>query len=231
MSNTSNFYKILRELCEQKNLTVTELATSLGLSSGSPTAWKNGAKPRESTVYKIADALCVSPYILLGSEEVHAQLTKEQGKAILDFLHQHMEENETDAFVLTRANVKVNVFGLLNNQPTYFGVPIEDLLAVAKYLHVQDEVYKMLKSYEKKEMLTRCGEQQVKSMTFCGSNGTYTKRSLSGEALLSFYDSITALEKEIITAYRHADELDRRLVLRTLKIDSDKDKTGISSVG
>lgn len=42
---------------------------------------------------------------------------------------------------------------------------------------------------------------------------------------------LTPLEKEIIVAYRHADELDRRLVLRTLKIDAEEHKTDIPGVG
>lgn len=42
---------------------------------------------------------------------------------------------------------------------------------------------------------------------------------------------LTPLEKEIIVAYRHADELDRRLVLRTLKIDVEERKTAIPGVG
>ncbi len=68
MANISEFYKRLREICEENNLTVNELAQTLGLSSGSPTAWKNGAVPRTSTVEKIAAYFGVSVDRLLGSE-------------------------------------------------------------------------------------------------------------------------------------------------------------------
>lgn len=68
MANISEFYKRLREICEENNLTVNELAQTLGLSSGSPTAWKNGAVPRTATVEKIAAYFGVSVDRLLGSE-------------------------------------------------------------------------------------------------------------------------------------------------------------------
>lgn len=42
---------------------------------------------------------------------------------------------------------------------------------------------------------------------------------------------LTPLEKEIIVAYRHADELDQRVVLRTLKVDTEERKTNIPGVG
>lgn len=69
MANISEFYKRLRDLCEQTGMTVNELAKNLELSSGSPTAWKNGAVPREATVVKIAAYFGVSVGYLLGKEE------------------------------------------------------------------------------------------------------------------------------------------------------------------
>ena len=68
MANISEFYKRLREICEENNLTVNELAQTLGLSSGSPTAWKNGAVPRTATVEKIAAYFGVSVDYLLDNE-------------------------------------------------------------------------------------------------------------------------------------------------------------------
>ena len=69
MANISEFYKRLRDLCEQKGMTVNELAKNMGLSSGSPTAWKNGAVPRETTIAKIAAYFGVSVGYLTGKEE------------------------------------------------------------------------------------------------------------------------------------------------------------------
>lgn len=67
MSKVSIFYKRVRELCEDQNMTVNELVKKLKLSSGSPTAWKNGTIPRAVTVQKIADFFHVSTDYLLGN--------------------------------------------------------------------------------------------------------------------------------------------------------------------
>lgn len=67
MAVISEFYKRLRDLCEERNMTVNELVRVLNLSSGSPTAWKSGAAPRLATVKKIADFFQVSADYLLGN--------------------------------------------------------------------------------------------------------------------------------------------------------------------
>ena len=67
MAIISEFYKRLRDLCEERSMTVNELVKILELSSGSPTAWKGGATPRVSTVQKIADYFHVSADYLLGN--------------------------------------------------------------------------------------------------------------------------------------------------------------------
>ena len=67
MAIISEFYKRLRDLCEERNMTVNELVRSLDLSSGSPTAWKNGTEPRRSTATKIADYFSVSVDYLMGN--------------------------------------------------------------------------------------------------------------------------------------------------------------------
>lgn len=67
MATISVFYKRLRELCEESNMTVNELVRILNLSTGSPTAWKSGATPRQSTVQKIADYFHVSSDYLVGN--------------------------------------------------------------------------------------------------------------------------------------------------------------------
>ena len=68
MATISKFYKNLRDLCEQNNMTVNELAQALNLSTGSPTAWKNGAIPRPATIEKIAAYFGVSSGAVLGTE-------------------------------------------------------------------------------------------------------------------------------------------------------------------
>ena len=68
----SEFYKRLRDLCEERSMTVNELVKILDLSSGSPTAWKNGTVPRNATLIKIADYLGVTTDYLLGKENKKA---------------------------------------------------------------------------------------------------------------------------------------------------------------
>ena len=68
MGTIPEFYKRLRDLCEERNMTVNELVKILELSSGSPTAWKNGAIPRSATLTKIADYFGISVPYLTGED-------------------------------------------------------------------------------------------------------------------------------------------------------------------
>ena len=72
MAIISEFYKKLRDLCEEGNLTVNELVKVLDLSSGSPTAWKSGTIPRNATLIKIANYFGVTTDYLLGEENKKA---------------------------------------------------------------------------------------------------------------------------------------------------------------
>lgn len=67
------------------------------------------------------------------------------------------------------------------------------------------------------------GKSDIPNKSGLSSAFTYT--------LVPPHFDLTLLEKEIVAAYRHADELDRRLVLRTLKIDAEERKTDIPGVG
>ena len=67
MTIIPEFYKRLRDLCEERNMTVNELVRFLDLSSGSPTAWKNGTVPRHATIVKIASYFGVTTDYLLGN--------------------------------------------------------------------------------------------------------------------------------------------------------------------
>lgn len=78
MAIIPKFYKRLRDLCEEKNMTVNELVKILNLSSGSPTAWKNGAIPRSATLGKIADYFAVTADYLLGKESKKAPTDSER---------------------------------------------------------------------------------------------------------------------------------------------------------
>lgn len=60
------FYERLKELCKNRNTSVTAMAKNLGLSSGNVTNWKNGRKPKTDIALKIANFLNVSVEYLLG---------------------------------------------------------------------------------------------------------------------------------------------------------------------
>lgn len=49
------FYENLLKLCARNRTTPGTMARELGLSTGSPPAWKDGSIPRASTLQKIAD--------------------------------------------------------------------------------------------------------------------------------------------------------------------------------
>lgn len=53
------FYDKLKSICSIKGIDVTPFIHSLGMSSGSITAWRSGSEPRNSTKKRIADALGV----------------------------------------------------------------------------------------------------------------------------------------------------------------------------
>lgn len=83
MGIISEFYKRLRDLCEERNMTINELVKILDLSSGSPTAWKNGAIPRNVTLTKIAGYFGVTEDYLSGKENKKAP-TENGERDILD---------------------------------------------------------------------------------------------------------------------------------------------------
>lgn len=63
------FFVRYSELCTAANGTPNSIAKELGVSSGSVTAWKNGAEPRPKTLSKIADFFGVTTDYLLGKED------------------------------------------------------------------------------------------------------------------------------------------------------------------
>ena len=65
MSNI--FFERFAELCKENGETPNSVAKTLGISSGSITAWKNGTAPRSQTVSKLADYFHVSTDYLLGN--------------------------------------------------------------------------------------------------------------------------------------------------------------------
>lgn len=54
------FWDKFVDLCSENGTSPNAVAAQLGKSSGSVTAWKNGAVPRETTLKKIADYFSVT---------------------------------------------------------------------------------------------------------------------------------------------------------------------------
>lgn len=49
------FYEVFQRLCSQKGKAESTVCRELGISSGSPASWRNGAEPRPSTKKALAD--------------------------------------------------------------------------------------------------------------------------------------------------------------------------------
>lgn len=49
------FYDNLKNLCNQRGVKVTNVITSLGISQGNLSNWKNGRVPRADSIKKLAD--------------------------------------------------------------------------------------------------------------------------------------------------------------------------------
>ena len=62
------FFERFADLCKGIGETPNSVAKTLGISSGSVTAWKNGTEPRNKTLSAIADHFGVSTDYLLGKE-------------------------------------------------------------------------------------------------------------------------------------------------------------------
>lgn len=111
MAIISEFYKRLRNLCEERNMTVNELAKILDLSSGSPTAWKGGATPRQNTVKKIADYFSVSVDYLLGNvSDPFFHLDNARILADINSYGDEIEKSPSEANLTEGEQMLINLF-------------------------------------------------------------------------------------------------------------------------
>ena len=60
------FWTRLKKLCNENNTTPTGVCKAVGLSTGSPPAWKRGSIPIQAVREKIADYFGVSPEYFVG---------------------------------------------------------------------------------------------------------------------------------------------------------------------
>ncbi len=100
MENT--FFSRFESLCRERKLTPNAVAKSIGASSGSVTAWKRGAAPRNDTLKRLADFFGVSTDYLLGQADVleaadiafygeYQELNEEQKQTVRDMVRIMLE--------------------------------------------------------------------------------------------------------------------------------------------
>ena len=72
------FFNRLKELCDQKQISVYRACTDIGLNRSAVAKWKNGGKPNGSTAALLADYFGVTTDYLLGQskEKVPADKTR-----------------------------------------------------------------------------------------------------------------------------------------------------------
>jgi repressor LexA len=78
------FWKKFVFLCEKIGKTPTAVCADLGFSATMGTKWKNGARPRETTLIKIAEYFNVSTEYLLGTEKEQTTPTEDSNLMVLD---------------------------------------------------------------------------------------------------------------------------------------------------
>ena len=75
--NFSPFYSSFLALCSQKGVAPSVAARNSGISSGAPTAWKNGAVPKPAQREKLCAYFGVSDETLLGYKNAEKTPTLE----------------------------------------------------------------------------------------------------------------------------------------------------------
>lgn len=63
------FYDRLKNICDNKGTSVTNLLKTLNISTSKGTAWKNGSTPNSEIVKQIANYFSISTDYLLGNEQ------------------------------------------------------------------------------------------------------------------------------------------------------------------
>ncbi|MBQ4601185.1 MAG: helix-turn-helix transcriptional regulator [Oscillospiraceae bacterium] len=98
-----SFFSRYEALCRSRGESPNSVAKAIGASSGSVTAWKRGAAPRNETLRAIAEYFCVSTDYLLGKADLleeadmafygeYRALTEEEKSAIRQMVRLMLEK-------------------------------------------------------------------------------------------------------------------------------------------
>jgi len=63
------FFTVVQKLCNEKGISISQLALNLKISKSNITNWKNGSTPRADKLEKISAYFGVSTDYLLGNEQ------------------------------------------------------------------------------------------------------------------------------------------------------------------
>lgn len=155
------FWENFISLCEKKSISPTSVCHSLGFSATMATKWKNGAKPRDTTLKKISDYFGVTVDDLLSNKQKintfvsyrSDEKQKEQARELQEILNEakmkEIEEPKQQLYTLDQSRVHMVPlfesvsagFGalaineVLDYVPLYFTSPIEAAETICIKVH------------------------------------------------------------------------------------------------
>lgn len=89
------FYAVFEQLCNQRNITPTQVARDNGLTQQTVSHWKTrGSTPKAETVQKLADYFNVSVDYLLGTEKEKAPIPKDEHQKYFDYISDEFIEQK-----------------------------------------------------------------------------------------------------------------------------------------
>lgn len=79
------FYNNLKNICDIKGTSITAICRKIGVTSGTPTSWKNGTSPRLDIVEALAKELDVSFSMLVFGEDENSVLSPDEEELVMLF--------------------------------------------------------------------------------------------------------------------------------------------------
>lgn len=138
-----DLYNRLKALCQERGVSLAKMCSEAGVPKSTPTELKMGRSKGLSmtSAQKIASYFGITVDELLGNEpDIKINLTSEQRSEISEILDKAIKEkNISEGFILARANVQNNIFNQLRNWK-HAGISKRDLIAIAQYLDVLEDI-------------------------------------------------------------------------------------------